>query len=132
MQNIQEPVNKTNLKLSGSSKKKDVGSLSNLIAEAGPGTSSSSVVDLSGEDLAVKGVTESSKRRRVDVADKGTKLPVDVFPLRFEGELFPYPNVWSEPDRYGSATSFSLSDPELKVIHDLGTAGQSRAMTELR
>jgi len=40
-----------------------------MIAGAGLGTSSSSMVDLPGEDLVVKGVTESSKRRRVDVAD---------------------------------------------------------------
>jgi len=47
-----------------------------------------------------------------------------------EGELFELPNVWSKPDRFGPQSSMLLSDPELKVIHDLGVAGRSQVMTE--
>ena len=43
---------------------------------------------------------------------------------------FSLPNVWSEPDRYWPSTTLGLSDPEWKVIQNLETAGQSRAMTE--
>lgn len=38
--------------------------------------------------------------------------------------------MWSDPDRYGPHLTLCLSDPELKVTQDLGTAGRSRAMTE--
>jgi len=51
-------------------------------------------------------------------------------PLPADNELFRQPNVWSEPDRYGLQSSLFLSDPELKVIQDLGVTGRNRVMTE--
>jgi len=47
-----------------------------------------------------------------------------------EGELFELPNVWSKPDKFGPQSTFFFSDPELKVIDDLGVAGRIQAMTE--
>jgi len=44
--------------------------------------------------------------------------------------LFQLPRVWSESDSFGPRPSLFLSDPELKAILDLGTAGRSRAVTE--
>jgi len=38
--------------------------------------------------------------------------------------------VWSESGSFGSPTSLFLRDPKLKVIHDLGVAGRTRAVTE--
>jgi len=38
--------------------------------------------------------------------------------------------VWSELGSFGSHASLFLSDPELKVIRDLGVAGRTRAVTE--
>jgi len=130
MQDFRELVNKTSKKLAGRGNKKDVHSVSNLIAGATGGTPSTPVVDLSGEEHVGGGAMESSKRKRMETSDKGVSSPVCVVLLRFKGDLFPLPNVWSEPDRYGPATTFYLSDLELKVIQDLGTAGWSRAMTE--
>jgi len=38
--------------------------------------------------------------------------------------------VWSDSDRFGAHASLFLSDPELKAIRDLGTAGRSQAVTK--
>jgi hypothetical protein len=130
MQNFQELVNKTNHKLSGRGKKKDISLVNNLPARTTPGTPSPLEVDLYVDEHAGRRVLESSKRKRVEVANKGESSPVCAIPLCSEGNLFPLPSVWSEPDRYEPTTTFCLSDPELKFIQDLGTAGWSTAMTE--
>lgn len=45
--------------------------------------------------------------------------------------MFQLPSVWYEPDRYDPQSFLFISDyPKLKVIHDLGVVGTSRAMTE--
>jgi len=57
--------------------------------------------------------------------------PIKVVPIRPEGGgLLQLPRVWSEPDRCGSHSTLLLDDLELKVIHYLGTAIQSKAITE--
>jgi len=66
----------------------------------------------------------------VESVGKGEGFPLKVIPLRSrETDLLLLPNVWSKPERYGPSTTFCPSDPKLKVIQDLGTVGQSKAMT---
>jgi hypothetical protein len=90
-----------------------------------PASPSTPLVDLSDE----KDV-DSSKRERVDTADKGMSLPVDGIPLHSEEGVCLFPNVWSKPECYGPNTVLYPSDQELRVIQDLGAAGRSRAMIE--
>lgn len=42
--------------------------------------------------------------------------------------MFELPNVWSKSDKFGPKSSLLLSDPELKVIQDLGVDRRSQAM----
>ena len=71
------------------------------------------------------------KRRRVETPSKDPVTPIKATPLRSEsGDFLQLPKVWSKPDRCGPNATLFLDDPELRVIHDLGPAGRSKAITE--
>jgi len=61
-------------------------------------------------DLLDEKVTNSSKRKRVEMAGKGGDWPIDAIPLRSGEDLFQLPNVWSEPDCYGPTTTKDCCD----------------------
>jgi len=131
MADIRDLVNKTSQKLAWNNKKKDVCFVNRSVAGEILGSPSTLVLDLSGDDCAEERVTKSSKRKRVESVGKGEGSPLNVITLHSgENDLLSLPNVWPEPKLYGPSTTFCLSDPELKVIQDLGTAGRSRAMTD--
>jgi hypothetical protein len=67
----------------------------------------------------------------VETPSKEPATPIRVIPLRSEsGDFLQLPKVWSEPDRCGPHSTLFLDNPELQVIHDLGPACQSKAITE--
>jgi len=89
------------------------------------------VVDLKGEDRSEERVHEPAKRKRVEMPSRDPVTPIRAVPIHFEsGDLLQLPRVWFEPDRYSPHSTLFLDDPELKVIHDLGPAGRSKAITE--
>jgi len=70
------------------------------------------------------------KRKRISSADKGKQVQTQIlFPSQgtpsADDRLFQLPRVWSESESFGSQASLFLSDPELKVIRDLGVAGRT-------
>ena len=74
---------------------------------------------------------ETFKRRRVETPSKEPVTPIKATPLRSEsGDFLQLPKVWSEPDRCGPNATLFLDDPELRVIHELGPAGRSKAIAE--
>lgn len=103
-----------------------------MIVGVGLDSSSQQVVEVADDDHMEVEVSNSLKGNRVEHVDKGKNVPVKVVPLQSEGEdLLQLLNVWSDPDRYGPHSTICRSDLKLKVIQDLGTAGQSKtAMTE--
>jgi len=97
----------------------------------GPGSTSSPVVDLEEEGRSDERVQELVKRMRVETPSKEPITPIEATPLCLESEDFlKLPKVWSEPGRCGPNATLFLDDPELRVIHDLGPAIQSKAITE--
>jgi len=77
------------------------------------------------------------KRKRISSVDKGkqvqTQTQTPAFPRGTSSVgdgLFQLPQVWSESGSFGSQASLYLSDPKMKVIRDLGVAGQTRAVIE--
>jgi len=67
----------------------------------------------------------------VETPSKEPATPIRATPLRSEsGNFLQLPKVWSEPDRCGPHSTLFLDDPELRVIHDNGPAGRSKAITE--
>jgi len=79
-------------------------------------------------------ITSPKKRKifpskeRISSADKGKQIQTQtlvlprVAPSAGDG-LFQLPQVWFESGSFGSQVPLFLSDPELKVIRDLGVAG---------
>ena len=89
------------------------------------------MVDLEEGGRFEERVQEPVKRRRLETHSKEPAMPIKATPLRVEsGDFLQLPKVWSEPDRCGPHASLFLDDPELRVIHDLGPAGRSKAITE--
>jgi len=89
------------------------------------------VVDLEKGGRFDERVQEPVKRRRVETPSKEPVTPIKATPLHLEsGDFLQLPKVWSEPDRCGPNATLFLEDPELRVIHDLGSAGQNKAITE--
>jgi len=73
------------------------------------------------------------KRKKICSADKSKQVQTPALPLGtfIVGDgLFQLPKVWSESGSFDSQASLILSDPELKVIRDLGVAGRTRAVTK--
>lgn len=76
--------------------------------------------------ISRRGRMSPQKKKRVE-----TVTPIRVVPIRSEsGDLLQLPRVWFDPDRCGPHSTLFLDDPELRVIHDLGPAGRSKAITE--
>lgn len=69
-------------------------------------------------------------RKKVAQVDKGklVQAPALMHPRSLppgDDGLFQLPNVWFEHDKLCSQSSFSLSNPELKVIQGLGVTCRS-------
>jgi hypothetical protein len=124
-------VNAASRKLSAKKKRKHVQSLEHLIAGSAPGSSSGPVVDLEGEEPSEELVHDSAKRQRVRTSSEDSITPIKVVPVHSEkGDFLQLPRVWSEPELCGPQSTLFLDDPELKIIQDLGPAGQSKAITD--
>jgi hypothetical protein len=128
MSHIRSLVNKANQKVAGQ------GSSSRRRNEQRDRTADAWLpVRLTDDQVEVEEVP--LKRKRTAVLDKGKQVQIqDVAPSRVappadEG-LFQLPRVWSQSDRFGPQASLYIGDPEVKAIRDLGTAGQTRAVTE--
>jgi len=131
MKNFQVLVNEANKKVAAKKRRKIVQSVDQLIVGSGPGSTSGPVVDLEEGDRSEERVQEHVKRRRVETPSKDPATPIKDTPLHSEsGDFIHLPKVWSEPDRCGPHATIFLDDPELRVIHDLGPAGRSKAITE--
>jgi len=101
------------------------------MAGSGPGSTSSPMVDLEQGGLSDERAQEPVKIRRVENPSKEPVTPIKATPLRSEsGDVLQLPKVWSEPDRCGPNATLFLDDLELRVIHDLGPAGRSKAIIE--
>jgi hypothetical protein len=75
------------------------------------------------------------KQKKTAPLDKGKHVQVQTLALPWETSsaddgLFQLPKVWFESGGFGSQASLYLSDPELKVIRDLGVASRTRAVTD--
>jgi hypothetical protein len=75
------------------------------------------------------------KRKRIAALDKGKQVQTQVVVLSkgvppIDECMFQLPKVWSQSGRLGPQASLYLGDSQLKAIRDLGTASQSRAVTE--
>jgi hypothetical protein len=76
-------------------------------------------------------VQDSAKRQRVRVSSEDPLTPIKAVPVSSErGDFLQLPKVWSEPELCGPQSILFLDDPELKIIQDLGPAGQSKAITD--
>jgi len=110
---------------------KVVPTVDQLMAGSGPGSTSSPMVDLEQGGLSDERAQEPVKIRRVENPSKEPVTPIKATPLRSEsGDVLQLPKVWSEPDRCGPNATLFLDDLELRVIHDLGPAGRSKAIIE--
>jgi len=131
MKDLQALLNEANKKVIAKKRHKNAQSVDLLKAGSDPRSTSGPVQDLEGEDRPEEGVQEPAKRKRVETLLKEPTTPISVVPLRSEsGDFLQLPKVWSEPDRCGPHSTLFLDDPELRVIHDLGPAGWSTAITE--
>jgi len=76
-------------------------------------------------------VQEPVKKRRVETPSKEPVTSIKATTLCSEsGDFLQLPKVWSEPDLCGPNATLFLDYPELHLIHDLGPAGQSKAIIE--
>jgi hypothetical protein len=124
-------VNAANKKISAKKKCKNVQSLEHLIAGSGSGSTPGPLVDLEGEEPPEELVQESAKRQRVRVPSEDPITPIKAVPVHSEkGDFLLLPKVWSEPELCGPQSTLFLDDPELKIIQDLGPAGQIKAITD--
>ena len=124
-------MNEMSKKVAAKNRCKNVQFVSHLLVGSGSGSTSSPVVDLEGEDGSKERMQEPAKRRKIEASSKGPVTPIRVVALRCEGgDLLQLPRVWPELDRCSSHLTLFLDDLELKVIHDLVPAGQSKAITE--
>jgi len=131
MKDLHALVNDTNNKVAAKKRRKNVQFVDHLIVGSSPGSSSGPVVDLEGEDHSEEKVQEPVKRRRVETLSKEPVTLIGAIPLRSKiGDFLQLPKVWSEPDRCGPHSTLFLDDPELRVIHDLGPADRSKAITK--
>jgi len=131
MKDLQALVNEANKKVAAKNRRKNVQPLSHIIAGSGPGSTSGLVVDLEGEERSEERVSGPTKRMRVETPSKESVTPIRDVPVHSEsGDFLQLPKVWFEPDRCSSRLTLFLDDPELRVIHDLGPAGWSKAITE--
>ena len=131
MKNLQALVNEANKKVAAKKRRKVVPSVDQRMADSGPGSTSSPVVDLEEWGLSDERVQEPVKRRGVETPSKESVTPIkDTSLLSESGDFLQLPKVWSEPDRCGPNATLFLDDPELRVIHDLGPTGRSKAITE--
>jgi len=131
MKNLQALVNEANKKVAAKKRRKVVPSVDQLMAGSGPGSTSSPVVDLEEGGRSNERAQEPVKKRRVETPSKDPVTPIKATPLRSEsGDFLQLPKVWSKLDHCGPNATLFLDDPELWVIHDLGPAGQSKAITE--
>jgi len=131
MKNLQALVNEANKKVAAKKRRKVVPSVDQIMAGCGPDSTSSPVVDLEEGGRSDERVQESMKRRRVETPSKEPVTPIKATPLRSEsGDFLQLPKLWYEPDRCGPNATLFLDDPELRVIHDLGPAVRSKAITE--
>jgi len=131
MKNFLALVNEANKKVAAKKRQKIVPYVDQLMIGSGPGSTSSLVVDLEEGDRSEERAQESAKRRRVETHSKEPVTPIKATLLRSEsGDFLQLPKVWSEPDRCGPNATLFLDDHELPVIHDLGSTGQSKAITK--
>ena len=122
-----KPIKRSLLRNDG----KVVPTVDQLMAGSGPGSTSSPMVDLEQGGLSDERAQEPVKIRRVENPSKEPVTPIKATPLRSEsGDVLQLPKVWSEPDRCGPNATLFLDDLELRVIHDLGPAGRSKAIIE--
>jgi len=128
---LQALRNEANKKNASKKRRKAVPSVDQLMAGFGPGSTSSPVVDLEEGGRSDKRVQESVKRMRVETTSKEPATLIKATPLHSEsGDFLQLPKVWSESGRCGPNATLFLDDPKLRVIHDLGPGGQSKAITE--
>jgi len=131
MKNLQTLMNEANKKVAAKKQRKVVPNVDQLMAGSGPGLTSGPVVDLEEGGRSDERVQEPEKRRMVETPSKEPTTPIKATPPRYESGDFPQlPKVWSEPDRCSPSATLFLDDPELRVIHDLGPAGRSKAIAE--
>ena len=89
-----------------------------------------SLVNLGNQKVSGQSSASGKRLERRDrTADVWFPIPSHGAPSAGDG-LFQLPWVWFESESFGSQASLFLSDPELKVICDLGVASRTRAMTE--
>ncbi|RHN51030.1 hypothetical protein MtrunA17_Chr6g0463961 [Medicago truncatula] len=118
-------------KISAKKRRKNVQSLEHLIAGFGVGSSSGPVVDLEGEDPLEELVQESAKKQKVGTPTKQPVTPIRAVPVCSEiGDFLQLPRVWSKPDQCGPHSTLFLDESELRIIHDLGPDGRSKAIAD--
>ena len=131
MKNLQALVNEANKKVAAKKRRKVAPYVDQLMVGSGPGSTSSPMVDLEEGGRSDERVHKPMKKQRVETPSKEPVTPIKATPLRSKsGDFLQLPKVWSEPDRCGPNATLFLDDPELRVILDIGPAGQSKAMTE--
>jgi hypothetical protein len=96
MKDLGALVNAASKKISAKKRCKNVQSLEHLIAGSGPGSTSSPVVDLEGEDPSEELVQESAKRQEVGTPSEEPITPIRAVPVCSEkGDFLQLPKVWS-------------------------------------
>jgi hypothetical protein len=84
MKDLGALVNAASKKISAKKRHKNVQSLEHLIAGSGPGSTSSPVVDLEGEDPSEELVQESVKWQKVGTPSEQPITPIRAVPVRSE------------------------------------------------